>query len=674
MANNTGSNYNGENSTYEVYSQSVYKWTDPPRFFKANDPYWYQLDNLPLKQIHENCKWLKDQVTTSLGASGVGRYEINELQPYATGGDRRVLVRPGRFTGRVNDAFNKGIATFQRITKTRYWFNSTHYRIDADHSDINVTLRDKVFAALIGFDISASSSFPSNGLFDSLQHHQVKKDYEGAQEDPPTYTTLWEPGAANNTYLTAVSGVNNILNTPKNKLAYWQGMSLRTYGGAPYTDLQQWATEYTRRWGGVARTSLVDVSNELGIDIPSFADSDFAVAQNVIPSVRIDLVFIYTHPVDSKSTTILEPVGGSPTTITAPRLGVVKGAGIVTVKNQGEYSNAEADIQATPSLTTSEEWLAIRNNHQLWYAANPDSGFNQGDQAFQMRSPISDQLQQATGMVGLNLFGSFPSPDDLMNLTPLLAEELGENEMSLLGQSVLPVAYVMVRKGASTIDPTDIIDIRPFFRTAELSYNERAGVAAAVPPLSLANPAVGKIQMRMAQNAFRQANNDALQALYDKLVSLSELADTTVFPNSRWTVFTNRRGSQLGSAAATAKTWNITSSIAYADRPYLKAVCMYCECDYTTDISPVSNLYVRSKYGYTSDTGGFRRMGHAQTSQANGDLRHGTGGGTNQFWLRCHYDQTTETVKILTYETGENSVDWDLYVDGYMMNIPFLDL
>jgi len=89
------------------------------------------------------------------------------------------------------------------------------------------------------------------------------------------------------------------------------------------------------------------------------------------------------------------------------------------------------------------------------------------------------------------VFGNFPSPDDLMNLAPYLANELnGQKAPALIGQSVLPLAYVFVRKGATNITTDDILDIRPFFRTAELAYNERAGLAAANPPTSLANPVV----------------------------------------------------------------------------------------------------------------------------------------------------------------------------------------
>ena len=91
-----------------------------------------------------------------------------------------------------------------------------------------------------------------------------------------------------------------------------------------------------------------------------------------------------------------------------------------------------------------------------------------------------------------------------MNLAPLLAENLAggdssgvQDSVALLGQSILPVAYVVVKNtatlntnGAAILTVDDLIDIRPFFRTTELAYNERSGIAAATPQISLANPVV----------------------------------------------------------------------------------------------------------------------------------------------------------------------------------------
>jgi len=33
------------------------KFTDPIRYFKANDPYYWEVDNIPLKQLQENVRY-----------------------------------------------------------------------------------------------------------------------------------------------------------------------------------------------------------------------------------------------------------------------------------------------------------------------------------------------------------------------------------------------------------------------------------------------------------------------------------------------------------------------------------------------------------------------------------------------------------------------------------------
>jgi len=91
-----------------IYGDSVFRFTDPLRYFKANDPYYFEVDNIPLKQLQENCLWLKDQLTKSTqGSLGVKRGDLDELRPYANGGDRVLRVKPGRFTARINDASTK---------------------------------------------------------------------------------------------------------------------------------------------------------------------------------------------------------------------------------------------------------------------------------------------------------------------------------------------------------------------------------------------------------------------------------------------------------------------------------------------------------------------------------------------------------------------------------------
>ena len=92
------------------YNESSFRFTEPVRLFKQNDPYYFEVDNIPIKQLQENCLWLRDQLQQSITENSVQdikRRDIAELKPYANGGDRIVRVKPGRFSARVNDAPSK---------------------------------------------------------------------------------------------------------------------------------------------------------------------------------------------------------------------------------------------------------------------------------------------------------------------------------------------------------------------------------------------------------------------------------------------------------------------------------------------------------------------------------------------------------------------------------------
>ena len=40
------------------------KFTDPIRYFKANDPYYWEVDNIPIKQLQENIRYVNDRLNT----------------------------------------------------------------------------------------------------------------------------------------------------------------------------------------------------------------------------------------------------------------------------------------------------------------------------------------------------------------------------------------------------------------------------------------------------------------------------------------------------------------------------------------------------------------------------------------------------------------------------------
>jgi hypothetical protein len=97
-----------------------------------------------------------------------------------------------------------------------------------------------------------------------------------------------------------------------------------------------------------------------------------------------------------------------------------------------------------------------------------------------------------TNLVG---FGSVPMPDDLINqpwhrnyyekAAEVSDEVLATTQVEREAAFAIPIAYVRVRSNyieGQPIANEDIIDIRPWLRTAELAYCERAAVAASVGP------------------------------------------------------------------------------------------------------------------------------------------------------------------------------------------------
>ncbi len=232
---------------------------------------------------------------------------------------------------------------------------------------------------------------------------------------------------------------------------------------------------FVRAWRGVARNAIVDIPEELTIEVPNFDNDDFnyidengneASVDNVYN--RIDMVFIYSKPIDASSTTVLK--GSGKEVITRPTLGIVRGAGI------------KANLEGTSNY--SEEYIeSTGDDHKIMASPGDTENENLGF------------IAASANDIAFDVRGSFPAPDDLLNIAPLISEQLESDAFELIGQSILPVAYVWVTRGSSVVSTTDVIDIRPLFRTAELAYNERTGIAAAMPQLSLANPAVGKAQM-----------------------------------------------------------------------------------------------------------------------------------------------------------------------------------
>lgn len=477
----------------QIYEESVYRFTDPVRLFKANDPYYFEVDNIPLKQLQENCLWLKDQIRRDvLKISNVKRVDIEELRPYAGGGDRIVRVKPGRFTARINDAATKTPLAYLRKILGLEIGEVDVYEAALPNPG---TFSSETVSAANALLVDALDTFKSRLAEDSLALNGLGErsfTWPMITPDRPidqngvTVSTQADSGALG--YESPGGGqaaelvpmiITEALVWAKARNAVSDRITLTTYDyNNPFNGfatLPKTDSFFIRAWRGVARTAIVDVPEELTIEVPNFDDDDFnyidengdeARVDNVYN--RIDMVFIYSKPIDASSTTVLK--GSGKEVITAPTLGIVRGAGI------------KANLEGTSNYR--EEYLqSTGDDHKIMASPGDTENENIGFTA------------ASANDIAFDVRGSFPAPDDLLNIAPLLSEQLEANAFELVGQSILPVAYVWVTRGSSVVSTTDVIDIRPLFRTAELSYNERAGIAAALPQLSLANPAVGKAQM-----------------------------------------------------------------------------------------------------------------------------------------------------------------------------------
>lgn len=430
---------------------SVHSFIDPVRYFKPNDPYYWEVDNIPLKQLQENALWLRDQVLGLAQTDGVDRSEFNELRPYAEGGNNVIKVKPGRFIGRINDAYK--LTPIQKLSM----ITGSSFATFESFNNANGTALAAEFLSKIQSTLAAQA-LGLNGLIERVL----------------TWPALNNDLVLSGTIVNGLPNQSNQLNStikwPLVENASFYQTIIQSYGAA--WELQRLSNEFIKQFRGVARTAVVDIPSELSISIPAFDANDFFYwnGGNKVPisgaQVRIDLLFVYSKPVDVSSTTLQKWSGGLPTTITTPVLGLVKGAGVGI-----RLENGSLQSTLTPALGNSGETLILPH--------------------------VADQNQATNGFQGLNIHGSFPSPDDLMNLAPLISESLAYDDPQLIGQSILPIAYIVVRStadvntvGNTVLTDNDIVDIRPFFRTAELTYNERAGLAAAIPSPSLANPVV----------------------------------------------------------------------------------------------------------------------------------------------------------------------------------------
>ena len=502
-----------------TYFDTPFTFINPVRYFKANDPYYYEIDNIPIKQLEESSKFLKDQVDGILSSGDktieIDRKGFSELRPYAVGNDRKVRVKPGKFTARINNAFN--ITPLQVIAQIDGYSNTVDAQGnpgDLNTWSIQTNIGPEMQVAWDEFRKGRQGdALNMNGLAERAFVFPIDDEDGVSHPAGNDYLNVSSPG-----YLDLNSYAVSPQVDPSERALYpnYIGALLEHSTPLETIDLQLIKNVYTpgetshggaqgrlesafiKRWRGAIRTSVVDVPNELEITIPDFEPTDFfyydtaGEKQPLAASNRIDLLFIYSKAIDEEATTISKfDSNGNPTTLTEPALGIVRGAGV----GFSQQTNPEFGYRNDMVPLTTLDGTPIMMAHP-----GDSSGSNTG-------------FGTSAGYIR----GSFPSPDDLMNLAPVLSENLESTSFTLIGQSILPLAYIQVRNAggpiAALLTEEDIIDIRPFFRTTELAYNERAGIAAATPQVSIANPVVTEAHLETVRKEVVTWTDNRLKSL-----------------------------------------------------------------------------------------------------------------------------------------------------------------
>jgi len=374
------------------------------RFYLPADPYYYQVDNLPLKDLLNNDIALQDQIDSlsTEQTNVVTRDGIRELQPFidlALPG--KVAVRPGNFIGRTN-----------RTTDS--------------------------FLGRIG-------------------GAQVQQSDNGTREigKPPTE-----------------SGDYNVANPP---------------------NLNGQSTDDPAK--SVARTAVFNFQGgSIAIDAFNFDDFATMFGSNQFlteaPLGRIDLIGITTvnGAIDDPFLPgNVEPNSNIATGDGQPRLAVVKGAGII--QNSDTHKR---------QLTISTDDIGRR----FFTIGTAAQGLNQYGRDL------------GGNVVPNPEFGTIPMPDDVVNVL-YSKDDVEESLFDFVTKNInssffLPLAYVFVPQNfvaGSPIPENYLKDIRPLFRTAELTLQERQAAAFSQNP-SLSNPFVTKTGLDIFQQQIDNIRND----------------------------------------------------------------------------------------------------------------------------------------------------------------------
>lgn len=444
------------------------------RFYLPADPYYYQVDNLPLEDLLSNDVRLQaqiDEINSAERGNTVGRAGFTELQPFVDAAvPGTVTVRPGNFIGRA-----------QRTSA----------------------------GSLVG---SEGTNRVNDGIYE-LNHPATKF---GTGQNP--------------------TGTYSVSNPPS------------TVSNSPGTDPTAGAC--------VGRNAVFTFKGQT-VSIDSFDFNDFEFdGDKTAPLGRLDLIGITTVngamgdpylPGNSEANGAVVGDGYA-------KLAVVKGAGI-TSENNGKRQ-----------VVIGERYITVGTPQEQ----------------------INDYGRDIEGNVVPNPeFGTVPMPDDVVNVNFArdilangeIAQTLQEYAYSNKNASFfLPVAYVFVPQShveGNPIPESYLRDIRPFFRTAELTLQERQAAAGAYNP-SIRNPFVTEE--------------------HAKAISQPAIIDLDARVETLESALRGAQGSQLHflpvekSVPGTGATWRTVDPQDYGVPANATAVYLHCEISADHERQPIGHL------------------------------------------------------------------------------------
>lgn len=438
------------------------------RFYLPADPYYYQVDNLPLEDLLSNDVRLQaqiDEINSAERGNTVGRAGFTELQPFIDAAlPGTVSVRPGNFIGRAqrsSGGSQPGVEGLSRLNNGRW-----------------------------------------------------------EVEDPPTNF-----GSGDNP-----TGTYNVENHPGGSHpGYYVGRN----------------AVFNFKGGNVT------------IDAFGFDEFEDAYTGNsTAPLGRLDLIGITTVNGAMDDPSLPGNLQGDGVVVGDgyPKLAVVKGAGITTENN------------GIRQVVIGERYITVGTPQEQ----------------------INDYGRDIEGNVVPNPeFGTVPMPDDVVNVNfarDVLAN--GEIEQNLTefaysnknGSFFLPIAYVFVPQShveGNPIPEQYLKDIRPFFRTAELTLAERQAAAGAYNP-SIQNPFVTEEHAK----ALNQPSVDDLTTRVETLESAlrgGQGSHIHFLPEEEF-------------VASTGSTWKTVDPQDYGVPANATAVYIHCEVSADDRGQPIGHL------------------------------------------------------------------------------------